>query len=283
MGVARIVGRRGGIGVLCAQADVAVGDQRAAEGEGAGGRIAEGVAELVPEGGGIDEVVPPPDLAHGRGFKEAVPARQVGRHGRDGARLDGEHVGGVELDHGAALHPLLGDTQDGEKHRRAVIQPHPAVLDVDGGIEGKILLRIGVQVDLAVIGEGPGGAVGHGAADRPALAGDAGREGVVQVVLAVGRAADVGGVHASPALIGGVVALFVDDALVPPVAQIVRRRRPRHVVVHAEGAPLEPVVGAVDIHSSVKDVRFAVGDVFPARQIWIEHLTFHVTTSRKYL
>ena len=126
-----------------------------------------------------------------------------------------------------------------------------------------------------MIDERPRGAVGHGAAYCPAFARYAGVESIVQIILSVRGAADVGGIHAAPAPVCGVVALFVYDALVPPIAKVVCRGRPRDVVVHAKSAAVEPVVGAVDVHPAVKDVRFAVGDIFPARQIGIECLIFH--------
>ena len=197
--------------------------------------------------------------------------------------LYGEHVGGVELDHRAALYVAFGNAQDGEEHPRTVIEPHPAALHVYRGVERQVLRRIRIEVDFAVIRERPRGAVGHGAAYGPALARNARIEGIVQIVFTVGRAADVGGVHAAPAPVSRVVALFIDYTLEPPVAEIVCRSRPRDIVVHAEPAAVEPVVRAIYVYAAVEHVRFAVGDVFPARQIGIESLIFHFTTLQTYL
>ena len=112
-------------------------------------------------------------------------------------------------------------------------------------------------------------------------------ERVVEVVPPVGTSADVGRVKALFAL--GIVRILrfaVDDSLHAPVRQIVFGRAPTHVVVHAERIAAEPVVTAVYVYPAVKQVRLAVGDVFPRGKIGIEYLFFahfsSVVISRAY-
>ena len=77
-------------------------------------------------------------------------------------------------------------------------------------------------------------------------------------------AADVGRPHvrAQRRHAHGVLRAAVNYAFAPPVGKVVAGRRPAGVVVCAEAFAAEPVVAAEYVQPAVKDMGFAVGDVY---------------------
>jgi len=60
-----------------------------------------------------------------------------------------------------------------------------------------------------------------------------------------------------------VIGFFINNTLVSPVAQIIYRRRPANVIVHAEYIAVKFIVRTVNINPAVKDIRLTIRDVFP--------------------
>ena len=103
VGIAQIVERLG----VAVESDVADGDESTAVAEPLGGFVADGIAQLVPLDGRIDEVISPVELAHGGRFEELVSLESRPRAVFDGGAdvfdlaVDGEHIGPQFHDHGA--------------------------------------------------------------------------------------------------------------------------------------------------------------------------------------
>ena len=99
---------------------------------------------------------------------------------------------------------------------------------------------------------------------------------IIKVILAVVALDNVGRVHLveNKPLFFGVVHLFPDNALVPPVFKVVYGRGIANVIVHAKELSVELIVRAVNIHSVAENVRLPVGDIFVRRKIRIKYL-FH--------
>ena len=282
MGVAARGGRIDGIAGVVHVAPAGV-DDRAAVGPGTQRRIAPGVGEgvvglaeaevAVGRPAAVDEDVFVLDLADRRGFEEAEDALlvEVGDHVRDdlGALLDGAHRLGVEL--GA------------ERLLEAPVAVDAAVV-VDEGrrVEAQHARRAGRVLGIPV-------AHGEGAV-RPVGAGDhavaPGRLGVgIQVVGLLAVGGDLlhhvrGEEDVSPAVrVEGtperVEAGLEDHAVEAPVAQVVHRGGPDHLVAAAVVGLLD-VVRAVDIDAELpgpvgvlEHVGLPVGNVFPEREVGV--------------
>ena len=231
--------------------DVAVGDDRAAEGKAAVGIAARRVAELMAELRGIDEVVKTPHLADGACLVEGVAFETCAlRHeltGQDAPRefVDGEHIvfqgTGDGAHQAAALFPFhlfpravkearfaheehLLELFGGNvvpavglggigRERPAVVEADDAVVVEDGGIGGhKAAERTAVgKADFAQKAIISAGGIGDGDKDAALKIAEA----VVKIVFSVVPAHDVGRVEALPLparlTVGG-----IDDALIPP-------------------------------------------------------------------
>ena len=68
----------------------------------------------------------------------------------------------------------------------------------------------------------------------------------------------------------------VDHSLIAPVPQIVLRCGPADIIPQTEHMPVVTVMGAIDIHPPVKDIRLPIRDIFPGRKIGIESLPFAI-------
>ena len=229
--------------------------------------------------GGIDEVVGVPCLADGGRLEELVAlkaaALAVGLAGGDEHRLlpDGEHIRAQHRAHGAVAALVAGKAEAG-------VQVGVLPLGEDAGVKlGLVPLSLAQQsavgvVDVAVELELPGGGIAHRHGDHALFV-----QHIVEVVPAVGALGDVRGVEAHAAVgVEGVLGLFVDDALVAPVAQVVHRGGPGDVVVQAVGVAVKAVVRAVDVHPAVKDVGLPVRDVLPRGKVRVKGLLFHEKT-----
>ena len=75
---------------------------------------------------------------------------------------------------------------------------------------------------------------------------------------------------------GRILPSLEDAAMVRPVAEIVHRGRPADIVSQAEVDAVEKVMRAVNIYSSVYNMRLGIRHIFPARQVGVKSLFFHV-------
>ena len=288
-------------------ADVAVGDQHAAEDEIAVRIAAGGVAQLMLVLGGVDEIVGLADLSDAAGLEEGMALeagavrRQLPRHDTLGEMADGEHVvlqfddvrahhilrqgsqllvrlfkhgllNRVELILRHAVHRVIAHLQ-----RPAVIQADHTLVVHDGRVKGDVgghVAAIGVA-DAAVVFKGAVGLVAHrhmhGAGEMSA------GHGIVQVIAAIIALHAVGGIHGVVSLLspGGILLGAVGRAGAAPVGQVVHRGRPHLVIQHAEIAAALLVMGAVDINAVTEDVGLAVRDVNVQGQIRVIDLLLH--------
>lgn len=67
-----------------------------------------------------------------------------------------------------------------------------------------------------------------------------------------------------------------DDSVICPVEEIIDRCRPKDIIVVAEKAGSESVMGSIDIEPIFKDTRFTIRYVFVVRQVGIEYLFLHI-------
>ena len=261
--------------------DIRYADERAAIVEIPIRVIADGVAELVAEDRGIDEVVFPVDLPDGAGLEKAValevcPSCRC-RSGYDGFPLspDRFHIR-LQLQTDGLLDPVAAELEN-QLERALRRKTHveislAVVVHQHAGIEGEgisFLLAIWRSVGIlyaAVIRKGADGAVRHG---------DAGAgqnvELIVQIITPVRALYAVRRVHMHlPVLVAGILRSSIDHALIAPVAQIVQRSRPADVIVHAEVLTAKAVVAAVDIEPFSEHAGFSVRDVLIAWQIGIK-------------
>ena len=281
--VARVVG--GVLDALApAQTHVAYADDGSAVSEFAVGAVAYGVAELVAEERGINKVIFPVYLAHGRRLEELVPF-EVGACGVALALGDilwilvhRHHVGSEHGDRRAlAADRLAAGQEEGiEGRAEAGVKVYLVALDVDAGVEledvALPLAQSGAVGIVHVIHELvlSRRSVAHRDADHAVVGAE-----IIEVIPSVRAAAHVGRVHGRLAvLVHWVLILTPDDSFVTPVGQVVLGRGPADIVVHAERLAAEFVVRAVYVYAAVEFMRFAVGDILPARQIGIENLLF---------
>ena len=69
-----------------------------------------------------------------------------------------------------------------------------------------------------------------------------------------------------------ILVLPVNNPFIPPVAEVVRRRRPADIIPHAVHIAAEKIVGTVYIYPVSEKVGFSVRNIFPVRKIRIDHL-----------
>ncbi|MNI28835.1 hypothetical protein D3C73_826330 [compost metagenome] len=98
---------------------------------------------------------------------------------------------------------------------------------------------------------------------------------IVEIIPPVRSHGDIGSIQAHAAFrIQRVIRSPVDYTLIPPIGQIVLRCRPADIVIQAKSVPVKTVMRAIHIHSAFKNIRLAVRDIFPGREIRIESLFF---------
>ena len=67
----------------------------------------------------------------------------------------------------------------------------------------------------------------------------------------------------------------VNHSFITPIPQIIRRSGPAYIIIQTVCMAAETVMGAVNIDSVIKYIRFSVRDIFPGRKIRIICLFFH--------
>ena len=195
------VGHHRGLGGAF-QAEIPAAHQRPGVGVGTQGIVGQGIGHLVAHLAGIGHDVFSPDLPGTGGLVEAVALKAgaggLVAPGQNGDRSPGNglHVGGqfkAQAGGGKGAFHAPEPLGDGTGHAETHIQVDPAVLvHQHPGVEH---LPIGIggavgQADLAVIGKGTGGGVGH---RHPA---DHLGVGVpVEIIPAVGAPDHIGGGH----------------------------------------------------------------------------------------
>ena len=91
-----------------------------------------------------------------------------------------------------------------------------------------------------------------------------GAEHIVQIIPAIGSHGHVGGIQVSLQIaVAGILILAVNHALIAPVAQVIHRGRPAHIVAHAVHIAAEEVMGAVYIDPVAEHIGLAIGDILP--------------------
>ena len=195
---------------------------------------------------------------------------------------DGQHVVRVDLEpHGAFRRGLGAVEQDrvaAEGEAGVQIQAAVVILQAAGiELEGLAALADGCTVlvlDIAVELILAGGLVADRHGDHLRAAHE-----VVEIISAVGTDDHVGCRQAVGDAVlrsGGILVSAEDHAVAGPVSEIVHRCGPADIVAQAEIDAVESVVGSVDIHTAVHDVRFRVRNIFPARKIRIESHLLHL-------
>ena len=75
--------------------------------------------------------------------------------------------------------------------------------------------------------------------------------------------------------IAGILGLFINNALVSPIGQVIFRCGPAYIVVLAVNIAVKAVVASVDIQSPIENPGLPVGNVFITGKIGIKYLFFH--------
>ena len=100
---------------------------------------------------------------------------------------------------------------------------------------------------------------------------------IIQVIPAIRPFGDIGSIQTHAAiLVKRIVCFFVYDPFISPIAQIIRRSGPAHIVIQAIRMAVKPIMGAIYIYSIFKYMRLSVRNILPGRQIRIKSLFFHI-------
>ena len=167
------------------------------------------------------------------------------------------------------------------KHRSLTsVQVDPAVvIHEDARIEGhevRILFTPGRAVRMHHVTHilvGPGWCVAHCDIQFILVS-----QTIIQVEASIRALGHIRRVHdLVPLRIGGILGLFVDDALEAPVLQVIHRCGPADIIVHTELFTIETVVRTVDIQPVAEHMGFPIGNILIIGQIRIEDL--HVGSS----
>ena len=263
-------------GLIAVDAKVIVGDNDTTVLETLCGGFAGCVAQLVEHHGRVDKVIGVSVLADGRRLKELVTlkaaALAVGLTGSDKHRrlFNGEHIRTQHGAHGTVAALVPGKAETGVK-----IGAVPFCQDarIELGLIALLLTqkRAVRIVDIAVKLEFPSRGITHGHGNHALVV-----QHIVEIIPAVRALGHIRSIQAHTAIgVEGILGLFIDDALIPPVTEVVHRGGPSDIVVQAISVTVEPVMRAVDIHPAVKNVGFAVRDVLPGGQIGVERLFVH--------
>ena len=255
---------------------IAITDDYTGKSERAKRRAAAGIAEFMVRDRGVDEIIGIPCLPNGGCLKEReirkAGSGSIWRAGSDCHRLSSnrQHIRLQNRYHGAAAVGICRRTE-------ACIQVDCAPLKEYAGVKlGRVALPFAeaasvrmVDIPVELIPSGRGVTDGH--RDHRQLV-----ENIVEVVSSICPTGHVRRKKQHVAiLVGRIIRPGIDHTLIPPVGQIVHRRRPTDVVIRAVCVAAEPVVGAEDIHTPVKHMGLSVGDILPGGQIGIESLLFH--------
>ena len=196
---------------------------------------------------------------------------------------DGAHVR-LQLHHHAAgifQLPEPGD-RGGDAGGKAGIQIHPAVVvhqnaRVKGeGFPGPLAPEVAVRKGHMTVKLKPTRRlVTHCHSDTAHKI-----KGIIQVIAPIRPLHHVRRIQATPpAGIHGILFLAVNNTLKTPVGQILFRGGPAHIIVHAEQRPAEAVMGTIYIYPAAEHTGFAVRHIFPAGQIGVASICFHLRFS----
>ena len=273
------------------QADVTAADKNAAVFKAVIRIITDGIAEVVAVERAVDKVILAVELAHGTCFAERLlfigrSLCPISREHPDIAKpVSGdhrEHVTGVDFKEHRPVFRRLGsvkqDRVPAEGKTGIEIQP-PVRIHQAAGVKLERLISFADRgtvfiMDVAEEFIFPGRFIADSHRDHLGAAHE-----IIQIISAV-RAHDH--IRRSEAVCqthfrcSGILLSLEDAAVVCPVAEIVHRGRPADIVSQAEIEAVEKVMRAVNIYSAVNDMRLGIRHIFPARQIGVKSLFFHV-------
>ena len=179
-----------------------------------------------------------------------------------------QHIRGIQFKpHGALGSGFAAAQKEGIAESKARIQiQSPVLVQQASGIklvgfpphtDGGTVLIVDITIELEVprrfIADGYG---------NPLRSADE----IVQVISSIRPFHHIRSGHAAqetPFGRSGVLTAVINAALIPPIRQIIHRRRPADIIAQAKYMPIVPIVGAVNIHPVAEHIRFAVRYILP--------------------
>ena len=238
------------------------------------------IAELMAQLRRIDKVVALPHLPDAAGLIKGMPfkggARRGQRAGHHGDRLaaDRAHIRSQPHHARAGAPGCLPRAEPG-------IQPGAFPFGQHAGVKLEFIPRTRPQRRAVRVGHGTVVAVParRGITDRHRNRGCLVQR-IIQVVAAIRPAGHIGCEQfLASVCVARVVPAAVQHAFIPPVGKIFDRSAPPHIIVEAIRVAVKPVMAAIDIDPPFKDMGFAVGHIFPQRQVRVPGWMFHNTHS----
>ncbi|MPN03014.1 hypothetical protein SDC9_150237 [bioreactor metagenome] len=99
---------------------------------------------------------------------------------------------------------------------------------------------------------------------------------IIQVIAAVRSPGHVRRVQAHAAVrVHGIGCPGIDDPFTAPIAQIIDRRGPPHVVAHAKHKSIVHVVRTIHVYAVAEDIGLPVGDILPGGKVGVHCLMLH--------
>jgi hypothetical protein len=243
------------------------------------------ITKLMGELGGIDKIVLSLKLAHRACLKELVPlvrcSRGISRADPDihWTFLHGKHILlQPEAERTLKRHfPPSGHQGIRGEGKAAVEIDLSVIIYKDARIKnhGIICMADGRAVriaDMAIKSILSGRTVADRDAHLVVLS-----VKIIQVIPPVRPFGHIRGSHAFPVRIRiiRILQAAVDVALETPVREIILRGGIADIGIQAEATAVKPIMGAIDIDSSVKDMGFSIRDILVAGEIGVESLFFH--------
>ena len=266
--------RSGRLRILVAvDVEVAVTNDDTAVGKRSLGTVGGRVAKLMHNLGGVDKVILSVEFADGTCFEKCMVFKAgslaVARARNDNSRLlhDCQHVRSENGQLGAVTALVSAAAEAGEEIGHVALRQHAGVelrLVALAVAESRSVLVVHVAVELIASSR----CVAYRNGNDADLV-----INVVEIVTSVGAYREIRRVQAHVTVrIDRVGSLREDYALITPVAEVVNRRGPAHIVALAEYIAVEHVVGTVHIYAVAEYVRLTVRDVLPVRQVRIVRL-----------
>ncbi|MNO52296.1 hypothetical protein D3C76_427120 [compost metagenome] len=254
---------------------IAIADNDSLVGEASGRMLAGRIAQLMHGDRGIDKVVGISPFADGRRFKELVAFESapltewLARRNKYRLFENCEHIRAKHRCHCAVSGLISIRAESGVQVGVLSFGQHAGVKLRLVAFPLSKACSIGISdiaVELIL--------AARLAADRYRNDGNLVQH-IVEIIPPVRSHGDIGCIQAHAAFrIQRVIRSLVDYTLIPPFGQIVLRCRPADIVIQTKSMSVKTVMRAIHIHSSFKNIRLAVRDIFPGREVRIESLFF---------